>query len=54
MKRWWYAVPCLLSISNVTECSALKRIHADAALEAGAGELAEPPLHLVLHHQVFR
>ena len=28
------------------------RVHADAALEAGAGELAEPALHLVLQHQV--
>jgi hypothetical protein len=28
------------------------RIHADTALEAGARELAEPALHLVLEHQV--
>ena len=29
------------------------RIHADAALEAGSGELPQAPLHLVLHHQVL-
>ncbi len=32
----------------------VERVHADAALEAGAGELPEPALHLVLHHQVGR
>jgi hypothetical protein len=29
------------------------RVHADAALEAGAGELAEAPLHAVLHDDVL-
>ena len=28
------------------------RVHADAALKAGAGALAEPALHAVLHHHV--
>ena len=28
-------------------------VHSDAALKAGPGELAEAPLHLVLHHQVI-
>ena len=32
----------------------VERIHADAALEAGAGELTEPPLHLVLHDEIGR
>jgi len=30
----------------------IERIHADAALEAGAGQLTETPLHLVLHDEI--
>ena len=28
-------------------------VHTDTSLEAGAGELPEPPLHAILHHHVI-